>query len=105
LDAKAAASSSPTRLRILAVAGLACFAVGVAALPMHFSPALAATLRWIGIALLVPFVLKRRSLLVWTFFAMLAGAELGIDAPHFAAQTRFLGDIFLRLIRLIVAPL
>ena len=28
-----------------------------------------------------------------------------MDAPHFAAQTRFLADIFLRLIRMIVAPL
>jgi len=36
---------------------------------------------------------------------MLAGAELGIDAPGIAAQTHFLGDIFLRLIRMIVAPL
>jgi proton glutamate symport protein len=42
---------------------------------------------------------------VWTFFAMIAGAELGVDAPHLAVQTRFLGDIFLRLIRMIVAPL
>ena len=101
----AGSSSARTWLLAVAVAGLVCFAVGVAALPMHFSPALAASLRWIGIALLVPFVLGRRSLLVWTFFAMLVGAELGVDAPRFAAQTRFLGDIFLRLIRLIVAPL
>ena len=36
---------------------------------------------------------------------MLAGAELGVDAPGIAAQTHFLGDIFLRLIRMIVAPL
>jgi proton glutamate symport protein len=36
---------------------------------------------------------------------MLAGAELGVDAPHFAAQTHFIGEIFLRLIRMIVAPL
>ena len=36
---------------------------------------------------------------------MLAGAELGVDAPQFAAQTHFLADIFLRLIRMIVAPL
>ena len=49
--------------------------------------------------------MRRRSLLVWTFFAMVAGVELGVDAPHFAAQTRFLSDIFLRLIRMIVAPL
>src|SRR5205823_14819882 len=40
-----------------------------------------------------------------TFFAMLAGAELGVDAPHLAAQMKFIGDIFLRLIRMIVAPL
>jgi proton glutamate symport protein len=90
---------------MLATAGLVCFAASVAATALHFSPVLAASLRWIGVALLVPFVLQRRSLLVWTFFAMLVGAELGVDAPHFAAQIRFLGDIFLRLIRLIVAPL
>ena len=36
---------------------------------------------------------------------MLAGAELGVDAPQFATQTHFLADIFLRLIRMIVAPL
>jgi proton glutamate symport protein len=36
---------------------------------------------------------------------MLAGAELGVDAPQIATQTHFLADIFLRLIRMIVAPL
>jgi proton glutamate symport protein len=36
---------------------------------------------------------------------MLAGAELGVDAPGVASQTHFLGEIFLRLIRMIVAPL
>jgi len=53
----------------------------------------------------VPVALQRRSLLVWTFFAMLAGAVLGADAPHAAGQMKFIGDIFLRLIRMIVAPL
>jgi len=98
-------SFTRTLLRALAIAGIVCIAAGVAALALYFSPVLGVSLRWIGIALLVPFVLRRRSLLVWTFFAMLVGAELGVDAPHFAAQTRFLADIFLRLIRMIVAPL
>jgi proton glutamate symport protein len=40
--------------------------------------------------------LRKSSLLVWTFLAMLAGVELGFDAPHFAIQTHFLGDLFLR---------
>src|SRR5260370_9874054 len=36
---------------------------------------------------------------------MLAGFELGIDRPEFAVHLRVLGDIFLRLIKVIVAPL
>jgi proton glutamate symport protein len=36
---------------------------------------------------------------------MIAGVELGLDAPHVAAQARLPGDLFLRLIRMIVAPL
>ena len=36
---------------------------------------------------------------------MLVGAELGLDAPKFAISLRFLSDIFLRLIKTIVAPL
>ena len=36
---------------------------------------------------------------------MLAGLEMGLDAPQFAVQARFLSDIFLRLIKVIVAPL
>jgi len=43
--------------------------------------------------------------MIWTFLAMLAGVELGIDAPNVAAQVRLPGDLFLRLIRMIVAPL
>jgi proton glutamate symport protein len=65
----------------------------------------AAILRWSGLGLFLPFAARRRSLLVWTLFAMLAGAELGVDAPQLAAQSHFLADIFLRLIRMIVAPL
>ena len=89
----------------LAIAAAACFAAGVAAGIIHAHPDLAAALRWGGLGLLLPYVLRRRSLLVWTFFAMIAGAELGFDAPAMAVQTRFLGEIFLRLIRMIVAPL
>jgi proton glutamate symport protein len=89
----------------LAVAAAVLFAAGLAAGMLHASASLAAALRCAAIALLIPIALRRRSLLVWTFFAMLAGAELGVDAPHFASQTHFLGEIFLRLIRMIVAPL
>ncbi|MGH9600062.1 MAG: dicarboxylate/amino acid:cation symporter, partial [Terracidiphilus sp.] len=99
-------AARPSRLALaLSIAGLAFFAAGVAAVPLCAPAALVIVLRWIGIGLFVPIVVRRRSLLFWTFFAMLAGAELGVDAPHFAAQTRVFADIFIRLIRLIVAPL
>lgn len=62
-------------------------------------------LRWAGIALFAAIALRRPSLMLWTFLAMLAGVEIGLDAPGFAAQARLPGDLFLRMIRMIVAPL
>jgi proton glutamate symport protein len=41
----------------------------------------------------------------WTLFAILAGTELGVDAPRVAVHLHVLAEIFLRLVRVIVAPL
>lgn len=72
----------------------------------HFTYlAVAAGVRWLGIALLGVMALRRRSLTPWIFVAMVAGAELGFDAPNAASQMRVFSDIFLRLIKTIVAPL
>jgi proton glutamate symport protein len=49
--------------------------------------------------------LRRRSLTAWIFVAMVAGAEIGFDAPAVAVNLRVFSDIFLRLIKTIVAPL
>ncbi len=92
-------------LHIFPVAAALLFAAGLLAGFFHTRAEIAVALRWAGFGLFVPFAVRRRSLLVWTFLAMLAGAELGVDAPQFASQTHFLGEIFLRLIRMIVAPL
>ena len=89
----------------LAMLASILFAAGLIAGIMHAPALIALVLRCAAIATLIPVALRRRSLLIWTFLAMLAGAELGVDAPAFAAQTHFLGEIFLRLIRMIVAPL
>jgi proton glutamate symport protein len=61
--------------------------------------------RWVGLAALAYAGIQRRSLTFWIFFAMLAGLEIGLDWPGFAAHLRVLSDIFLRLIKVIVAPL
>jgi proton glutamate symport protein len=78
---------------------------GVLADWLHAWTEFATALRWFGLAMFLPMVLRKRSLLAWTFLAMLAGAELGADAPHIAVQTQIVSEIFLRLIRAIVAPL
>jgi proton glutamate symport protein len=62
-------------------------------------------LRCAGIILFAAMALRRRSLTPWIFVAMLAGAEIGFDAPAFAIGLRVFSDIFLRLIKTIVAPL
>lgn len=58
-----------------------------------------------GLLLLLLVTARRRTLMAWTFFAILAGAELGADAPVVAVHLHVLAEIFLRLVRVIVAPL
>jgi len=62
-------------------------------------------MRWLGIAVLAAYAVRRRTLTPWIFVAMVAGAEIGFDAPAFAVNLRVFSDIFLRLIKTIVAPL
>jgi proton glutamate symport protein len=62
-------------------------------------------LRCAAIGVLTVYAFRRRSLTPWIFVAMVAGAELGADAPAVAVNMRVFSDIFLRLIKTIVAPL
>jgi proton glutamate symport protein len=97
--------SASRQFKILLVSGLVLFAAGSLLLipfPAHKS---LIVLRCLGLLFLAIAGLRNRSLTFWIFFAMLAGLELGLDFPAFAVQLRFLSDIFLRLIKVIVAPL
>jgi Na+/H+-dicarboxylate symporter len=62
-------------------------------------------LRWVAIALLAGYAGVRRSLTAWILVGLAAGAELGHDWPSAAEKVQFLGTIFLRLIKVIIAPL
>jgi proton glutamate symport protein len=61
--------------------------------------------RWAGLAVIAAGGWRRPSLTYWIFFAMLLGGEIGLDRPQFAEDLRVFSDIFLRLIKVIVAPL
>jgi len=69
-------------------------------------PALAAmTLRWLALLLIAAYATYRRSLTAWILVGLLAGVTFGYDAASTAAKLQFLGTIFLRLIKVIIAPL
>ena len=61
--------------------------------------------RWVAILLIAAYATSRRSLTGWIFVGLLAGAELGYDWPSVAIKLQLLGTIFLRLIKVIIAPL
>ena len=62
-------------------------------------------LRWLALLLIASYATYRRSLTGWILVGLLAGAEFGHDAAATAAKLQFLGTIFLRLIKVIIAPL
>ncbi|MEI9979361.1 MAG: cation:dicarboxylase symporter family transporter [Edaphobacter sp.] len=93
--------------RLLLLAAMVFLAAGIALGIIHGGVPHAAGIafRCIAIFLLAAFALQRRSLTAWIFVAMVAGAEIGFDAPSVAVNLRVFSDIFLRLIKTIVAPL
>lgn len=68
------------------------------------APALAA-IRWAAIVLLAAYATVRRSLTLWILVGLFAGIELGQDAAATAMKFQILGLIFLKLIKVIIAPL
>src|ERR1700761_8812786 len=92
------------RRQAITIAGLTLYAAGIAAF-FFSSPLIGILLRCAGLLLLAVAAWQRASLMAWIFWAMLAGGELGADAPHLAVSLRVFSDIFLRLIKTIVAPL
>ena len=94
-----ASTSKDARLLVPAIVLLS---IGLAT--VHFRITSEA-LRWLAILFVCIYAIRRRTITPWIFAAMLAGAEIGVDAPAFAVHLRVFSDIFLRLIKTIVAPL
>jgi proton glutamate symport protein len=99
------AKELPAALRALTVVGVLLFLLG-AGLAIVLGPQLWITvLRWVGLLAIAAVGLRGRSLTYWIFFSMLVGGEIGLDRPQLAEHLRVWSDIFLRLIKVIVAPL
>ncbi|RRB02741.1 dicarboxylate/amino acid:cation symporter [Larkinella rosea] len=61
--------------------------------------------RWLAIIGLVYYAIRKKSLTTWILISMVVGAEIGNDFPEAAVNLRVLSQIFLRLIKTIIAPL
>lgn len=61
--------------------------------------------RWLVIACLILFALKKKSLTTWILISMVIGATIGNDYPQAAIQLQVLSKVFLKMIKTIVAPL
>lgn len=62
-------------------------------------------IRWITLVLMILLGIKRRSLTVWIIISMFLGIELGFSFPALSKELNVLSNIFLRLIKTIIAPL
>jgi proton glutamate symport protein len=94
---------------LVAVASAATLAIAASLLAgwslVSLPVLLPAILRWAAILLIAAYATSRRSLTGWIFVGLFAGAELGHDWPSVAIKLQLLGTIFLRLIKVIIAPL
>src|SRR5579884_3628594 len=100
----------PMRRRVIITAIVLVTAAGLASLVSllglaHVSTTLLAGCRWVALAALLAYGFISPSLTTWIILSMLAGAEIGHDFPAFAINLRLLAQIFLRLIKVIIAPL
>jgi len=69
------------------------------------NPLIGEFVRWAALVSLILYGYSQRSLTTWILVCMVLGAELGNDFPHFAVNLRILSQIFLQMIRVIIAPL
>jgi proton glutamate symport protein len=61
--------------------------------------------RWVILVGLLVYAARKRSLTTWILVAIVVGAEIGHDFPDVGTGLRLVSQIFLRLIRAIIAPL
>jgi proton glutamate symport protein len=72
---------------------------------IEFSSGFLLSFRLLSVLLLIIYAIRRRSLTTWILVCMVAGAEFGYDVPEVAKKLQVLSDIFLRMIKTIIAPL
>ncbi len=63
------------------------------------------SLRWIPLACYFIYALQKKKLTTWIFVSMLMGVEFGYDVPLVAKELNVVSQIFIHLVKTIIAPL
>jgi proton glutamate symport protein len=112
MDAKTRTSRKPAARKgvfaLPVLAGLTVLAILVALRSLGLVAVPAAVLlvcRWLVTGLFVAHAVERRSLTTWIIVSMVIGAGIGYDLPAVAVNLRVFSQIFLRMIKTIIAPL
>jgi hypothetical protein len=63
------------------------------------------SLRWAFLTAMIMYAVYKRSLTTWILVSMLIGVEIGLDFPAFSQNLRVLSQIFLRMVKTIIAPI
>ncbi|MEJ7627044.1 MAG: cation:dicarboxylase symporter family transporter [Ferruginibacter sp.] len=63
------------------------------------------SLRWIFIISILIYALYKRNLTTWILVSMIVGVEIGLDFPTFSQNLKVLSQIFLRLVKTVIAPI
>lgn len=90
-------------LATIALAGLISY-LAISGWLSLSEPTLAA-LRWLAISTLVYYGFLKRNLTTTILVSMVIGVEVGLDFPEFSQNLKVVSQIFLRLIKSIIAPL
>src|SRR4030095_9974004 len=61
--------------------------------------------RWVAISGLLFYAFLKKSLTTWILVSMVVGAAIGHDVPDVAVNLRVLSQVFLKMIKTIIAPL
>jgi proton glutamate symport protein len=72
---------------------------------LQISTSILLLFRLLTVVFLLVYAFRKRSLTTWILVCMVAGAEFGYDVPEVAKKLQVLSDIFLRMIKTIIAPL
>ncbi|WP_185877590.1 dicarboxylate/amino acid:cation symporter [Blattabacterium cuenoti] len=92
-------------LLIAIISVLFCIGIHILGSYIRLNKTILCALRCFTISIFILYALLKKDLTIWILLSIILGIEIGLDLPKLAVKLRFLSQIFLRLIKTIIAPI